>query len=278
MAIGRVEGKVAFITGAARGQGRSHAVRLASEGADIIAVDLCGPLRSSVASPATTDDLEETVKLVEKHDRRIVASKADVRNFDELSSAFQHGLDELGHVDIVCANAGSWTYGLTHELSPEEWQDTLDVNLTGAWNTARAVVPTLISQGRGGSIIFTSSAMGLKSAPHLAHYSAAKHGVVGLMRTLALELGPYGIRVNTVNPASVNTGLIHNEATYRLFAPDIENPTVEQIGERFQPLMTLGVPWVECEDVSNAVLFLASDESRYITGVPLPVDAGSLIR
>ncbi|TAK70180.1 MAG: NAD(P)-dependent oxidoreductase [Actinomycetota bacterium] len=276
--MGRVEGKVAFITGAARGQGRSHALRLADEGADIIAVDLCEGLRSNVAAAATPEDLTETTRLVEKLGGRIVAMVADVRDVEALRTVVGAGVAEFGRLDIVCANAGSWTYGPAHELTEEEWQDTLDVNLTGAWNTARAVIPILIDQGEGGSIIFTSSAMGLKSAPHVGHYAAAKHGVMGLMRTLALELAPYRIRVNSVNPGSVNTDLIHNTATYELFAPDLTNPTRDQVGERFAALSALGVPWVEAEDVSNAVLFLASDESRYVTGIPIPVDAGVLVR
>jgi (+)-trans-carveol dehydrogenase len=276
--MGRVEGKVAFITGAARGQGRAHAIRLAEEGADIIALDLCGPLDSNIAEPATPEDLAETVKQVEALDRRIVARQGDVRDLDAIKSALDDGLSEFGHLDIVCANAGSWTYGAVQSLSEKEWQDTMDVVLTGTWHTVKAVTPTLIEQGTGGSIILTSSVLGLRGQYNLAHYVAAKHGVVGLMQTTALELAQYRIRVNAVNPGIVNTKLVHNPSTYSLFAPDIDRPAAEQVAERMAGLHLLGVPWVEPEDVAHAVLFLASDESRYITGISLPIDAGSLVK
>jgi (+)-trans-carveol dehydrogenase len=276
--MGRVEGKVAFITGAARGQGRAHAIRLAQEGADIIALDLCDRLESNIAEPATPEDLAETVKQVEALDRRIVARVADVRDLAAVTSVLDDGLTEFGHLDIVCANAGSWTYGPVQDLSEKEWQDTMDVVLTGAWHTVKAVTPVLIEQNTGGSIILTSSVLGLRGQYNLAHYVAAKHGVVGLMQTAALELAPHQIRVNTVNPGIVNTKLVHNPSTYALFAPDVDRPAAEQVAERFQTLHLLATPWVEPEDVSHAVLFLASDESRFITGISLPVDAGSLVK
>jgi (+)-trans-carveol dehydrogenase len=276
--MGRVEGKVAFITGAARGQGRSHAIRLAEEGADIIAVDICGPVASTVGKPTTEADLAQTAKEVEARDRRIVWSKVDVRDLDALQAAVDSGVKELGRLDIVCANAGTWTYGMSHELSPAEWKETIDIVLTGAWNTTKATTPFLIEQAQGGSIIITSSLQGIKGSQNVSHYSAAKHGVVGLMRCLASELGPHWIRVNTVNPGVVSTDLIHNKATYQLFAPELEDPPRELIAERMKALTVMPVPWVESVDVSNAVLFLASDESRYVTGVTLSVDAGSYIK
>jgi SDR family mycofactocin-dependent oxidoreductase len=276
--MGRVEGKVAFITGAARGQGRSHAIRLAEEGADIIAVDICKEVVSNIAVPATADDLAHTVKEVESRDRRIVASQVDVRDVDALQTALDQGIDQLGRLDIVCANAGSWTFGLAHELSEAEWQETVDIVLTGAWHTAKVAVPHLIRQGQGGSIVFTSSLMGLKGGRNIAHYSAAKHGVVGLMRSMAIELGQYGIRVNTVNPGAVDTALLQNAPTYSLFAPEEPEPTREMLAERMALLHVIPVPWVEPEDVSNAVLFLASDEARYITGATLSIDAGSFVK
>jgi (+)-trans-carveol dehydrogenase len=271
---GRVEGKVAFITGAARGQGRSHAIRLAEEGADIIAVDICQQLDTVPYAMATPEDLAETVKSVEALDRRIVASQADVRDYAALKGALDAGVAELGRLDIVCANAGIFSF-TTEDLDERMWKDMIDVNLTGVWHTTKAAVPHLVEGGRGGSIVLTSSTAGLMGFPNFAHYVSAKHGVVGLMRTLALELAPHMIRVNSVHPTSVNTDMIHNKATYDLFAPDLENPTKEQVGERFQALNALPIMWVEPRDISNAVLFLASDEARYITGVTLPVDAGS---
>jgi (+)-trans-carveol dehydrogenase len=271
---GRVEGKVAFITGAARGQGRSHAIRLAEEGADIIAVDICQQLDTVPYAMATPDDLAETVKRVEALDRRIVATQADVRDYGALKGALDAGVAELGRLDIVCANAGIFSFS-TEELDEPMWKDMIDVNLTGVWHTTKAAVPHLVEGGRGGSIVLTSSTAGLMGFANFAHYVSAKHGVVGLMRTLALELAPHMIRVNSVHPTSVDTDMIQNKATYDLFAPDLENPTREQVGERFQALNALPIRWVEPRDISNAVLFLASDEARYITGVTLPVDAGS---
>jgi (+)-trans-carveol dehydrogenase len=275
---GRVEGKVAFITGAARGQGRSHAVRLAEEGADIIAVDICGQVGSVPYPMSTPEDLAETVKRVEALDRRIVATQADVRDFAALKQALDDGVAELGHLDIVSANAGIASYGPAAELDEDTWQDMIDTNLTGVWHAAKAAVPQLIEQGTGGSMILTSSTAGLKAIPNLAHYVSAKHGVVGLMRTLALELAPHSIRVNSVHPTGVNTPMVQNEPSMRLFLPDVENPTVEQYAEVMGSLNALPIPWVEPRDISNAVLFLASDEARYITGVTLPVDAGSLAK
>jgi SDR family mycofactocin-dependent oxidoreductase len=278
---GRVEGKVAFITGAARGQGRSHAVRLAEEGADIIAVDIAEDIDSvrRFYPGATEADLAETVKQVEALDRRIVATKADVRDYGALKQALDDGVAELGHVDIVSANAGIFIFGEeAHLVTEGDWQDVIDINLTGVWHTAKAAVPHLIDQGTGGSIILTSSTAGLKGFQNVAQYTAAKHGVVGLMRTLALELAPHSIRVNSVHPTSVNTTMIQNEATWKLFLPDIQHPTMEQAAEAFTAINALPVPWVEPRDISNAVLFLASDEARYVTGVTLPVDAGFTIK
>jgi SDR family mycofactocin-dependent oxidoreductase len=278
---GRVQGKVAFITGAARGQGRSHAVRLAEEGADIIAVDIAEDIDSvrRFYRGATEADLAETVKQVEALDRRIVATKADVRDFTALRRALDNGVAELGHVDIVSANAGIFVFGeLAQDVSEQDWKDVIDINLTGVWHTAKAAIPHLIEQGTGGSIVLTSSTAGLKGFPGVSQYVAAKHGVVGLMKTLALELAPHSIRVNSVHPTGVATDMILNEATYRLFLPDVQNPTREQAAEVFQATNALPVPWVEPRDISNAVLFLASDEARYVTGVQLPVDAGFTVK
>jgi SDR family mycofactocin-dependent oxidoreductase len=278
---GRVEGKVAFITGAARGQGRSHAIRLAEEGADIIAVDIAEDIDSvrRFYHGATEADLAETVKQVEALDRRIVAVTADVRDYAALKQALEAGVAELGHVDIVSANAGIFVFGeLAQDVSEQDWKDVIDINLTGVWHTAKAAIPHLIEQHAGGSIVLTSSTAGLKGFPGVSQYVASKHGVVGLMKTLALELAPHSIRVNSVHPTGVATDMILNEATYRLFLPDEQNPTREQAAEVFQSTNALPVPWVEPRDISNAVLFLASDEARYVTGVQLPVDAGFTIK
>jgi (+)-trans-carveol dehydrogenase len=274
--MGRVEGKVAFITGAARGQGRSHAVRLAEEGADIIAVDLCGQIDSVPYGMATPDDLAETAKLVEEQDRRIVAAQADVRDAGQLQAAVEEGLSQFGHIDIVSANAGIVSYAPAADMDEQTWQDMLDVNLTGVWRTCKAVIPSMIEAGRGGSIILTSSTAGLKGMANIAHYVSAKHGVVGLARTLANELAPHMIRVNTVHPTSVDTPMVGNEATFQLFRPDLDNPTLDDMKELMLQMNALPVAFVDPRDISNAVLWLASDEARYVTGVALPVDAGAL--
>jgi SDR family mycofactocin-dependent oxidoreductase len=277
-AVGRVEGKVAFITGAARGQGRAHAVRLASEGADIIAIDICDRIEHSVAEPATIEDLEETANLVEKHGRRIITKQVDVRDFDGLQAALDEGVDELGRLDIVCANAGVWTYKLSHEMPREEWQEIIDIVLTGTWHTTKVAIPKLIEQGEGGCIILTSSMGGIKGWPNLSHYVAAKHGVIGLARSLANELGQYSIRVNAICPGSVETKLVTNQATYDLFAPHIKNPTKEQAAESFATITSMPVPWVQPEDIAGMVLYLASEDGRYVTGTTMSVDAGSFAK
>ncbi len=276
---GRVAGKVAFITGAARGQGRSHAIRLAQEGADIIAVDLAGQIGSVPYPMATPGDLAETVKEVEALDRRIVATQADVRDYAAVKAALDDGVAQLGHLDIVSANAGIFSFGTLDQLSETEWRDMIDVNLTGVWHTAKAAIPHLRAAG-GGSMILTSSGLGLEGMPNVGHYVTAKHGIVGLMRTLALELAPDMIRVNSLHPTTVNTDMIQNAATYELFASDLPEAerTREVVSERFQSINALPIPWVEPVDISNAVLWLASDESRYVTGVTLPIDAGELLK
>jgi len=267
---GRVQGKVAFITGAARGQGRSHAIRLAEEGADIIAVDICDDYPTVGYPMATSADLAETVKAVEALDRRIVASQADVRDFGALKAAVDGGVAQLGRLDVVCANAGICTIQAWNEVTPAVWQDTLDTNLTGVWNTMVAAAPHLIAAG-GGSIICTSSTAGIKGLPFLAPYVAAKHGVVGIAKTMANELAQYQIRVNTVHPTGVDTPMA---AGLGGLGPLIG--TDANLGPIF--MNTLPVQSVDPRDISNAVLFLASDESRYVTGLEFTVDAGNTIR
>ena len=277
---GRVEGKVAFITGAARGQGRSHAVRLAQEGADIIAIDVCRPISSNTEIPAATpDDLAETADLVKALDRRIVTAEVDVRDHDGLKAAVDSGVEQLGRLDIIVANAGIGNGGNTLDKTSEhDWQDMIDVNLSGVWKTVKAGVPHILAGGRGGSIVLTSSVGGLKAYPHTGHYIAAKHGVVGLMRTFAVELGQHSIRVNSVHPTNVNTPMFMNEGTMKLFRPDLENPGPDDMKVVAAMMHVLPIGWVEPVDISNAVLFLASDEARYVTGLPMTVDAGSMLK
>ena len=275
---GRVQGKVAFITGAARGQGRSHAIRLAQEGADIIAVDICADVPGIPYQGATAADLAETVKQVEALDRRIIAAKADVRDYDRLKAVLDDGVAQLGKLDIVSANAGIGTSPhLSWELDEETWRTMIDINLTGVWHTAKAAIPHLIANDAG-SIILTSSAAGLQAYENIAHYVSAKHGVVGLMRTMALELAPHHIRVNSVHPTQVDTPMIQNEVTWRLFRPDLDNPTKADFAPACQTINALPIPWVDPVDISNALLFLASDEARYVTGVAFPVDAGMIVK
>jgi (+)-trans-carveol dehydrogenase len=275
---GRLEGKVAFITGAARGQGRSHAVRLAEEGADIIAVDLCAQIETVPYTMATPADLAETVAAVEALDRRVVARQADVRDGAAMRDAVAAGVAELGGIDIVLANAGIFNFSDdSGYISEEAWRDVIDTNLTGVWNTITPAVPHLRSRN-GGAVVITSSVAGNKGLGHMGHYVAAKHGVVGLMRTLAIELAPDWIRVNAIHPTNVNTQMIQNEATYHLFSPDLDSPSHDDFTEAARAITLLPVPWVEAIDISNAVLFLVSDEGRYITGVSLPVDAGQSIK
>lgn len=274
---GRVEGKVAFITGAARGQGRSHALRLAQEGADIIAVDICEAVPYEVSPPAGEDDLAETVRQVEALDRRIVAKKADVRDFDAVKAAVDEGVGQLGRLDIVSANAGVVGTPTPAESLPEdEWRTMIDINLSGVWHTVKATIPQIKAGGNGGSLVLTSSVAGVRGYANMAHYVSAKHGVVGLTRTLAMELAPASIRVNSVHPTQVNTDMIHNQPIYDLFAGKSGATRVE-FAQASSGLQLLPIPWVEPVDISNAVLFLASDEARYITGAALSVDAGSYL-
>lgn len=276
--MGNLNDKVALVTGAARGQGRSHAVRLAEEGADIVALDLCADIASSSFPLSTPEDLAQTAKAVESLDRRVVTHRVDVRDQEALDETVSTTLAEFGRLDVVVANAGVMSLGNAWELSEAEWQDMVDVNLTGVWRTTKAAIPPMIDAGRGGSIILTSSVYGLTAATTVAHYTAAKHGVVGLAKSLAMELAPHSIRVNTVNPTFVNTDMIHNDALYRQFFPDSSDPNREQFAGAAESLNLLPVPWVEPRDISHAVAWLAGDESRYVTGISLPVDAGFLLQ
>ncbi|MGH3272471.1 MAG: mycofactocin-coupled SDR family oxidoreductase [Trebonia sp.] len=275
--MGVLEGKVAFVTGAARGQGRSHARRLAEEGADIIAIDACatpGWLSYPLASEA---DLAQTVKEVEAAGRRIVARRADVRDLGAVRAALDEGVAELGgRLDIVCANAGIISQPVaTWEIDLDQWRELIDVTLTGVFVTIKAAVPPMIAAGNGGSITLISSGAALISGGGFADYKAAKSGVLSLTRTLACELAEHFIRVNAICPTAVDTPMIQNETLYRSFRPDLPNPGREDVKAGFQTMNLLPIPWVDAADVSNAIVWLASDAARYITGVTLPVDAGN---
>ena len=278
--MGLVDGKVALVTGAGRGQGRSHALRLAAEGADVIAVDVAANSVETISyALASEAELDETVKQIESMGRRAVRAVADVRSLSELQQAADAGLSELGKIDIVCANAGVGSWAVAWEMTEQQWKDMIDINLTGVFNTVRATLPSMVERGKGGSVVLTSSTAGLRAYANTAHYTAAKHGVIGLMKVLAQEAGPHRIRVNAVCPTTVRTPLVINDSTFELFAPHLENPTEDDVRGAFEGLNILpGVAWVEPSDVSDAVLFLCSDAAKFITGVALPIDAGNIIK
>lgn len=272
--MGRLEGTVAFITGAARGQGRSHALRLAEEGADIIAVDISQQVDSVPYATATAEDLAETVRQVEALDRRIVATDADVRDAATLREVVDRGVAELGRLDIVVANAGINSIGPTLELDEDVWQEMIDINLTGVWKTLKASVPHIVAGGRGGSVVITSSLAAINVNENIAHYSAAKAGLVMLAKVLAKELAPQSIRVNTLHPSTVNTPMILNDATYKLFRPDLECPTREDFEMAARTLNKMPVAALEPIDISETVLHLVAESGRYITGTQQVLDAG----
>ncbi|MFZ2178101.1 MAG: mycofactocin-coupled SDR family oxidoreductase [Rhodococcus sp. (in: high G+C Gram-positive bacteria)] len=266
----RFEGKVVFVTGAARGQGRAEAVRFAREGADIIAVDACTDFASTAYPGATQDDLAETVRLVEATGRRIIASVADVRDFDALAQALADGIAQLGRLDVVIANAGICSGALSWEITAEQWQETVDINLTGTFHTAKAAIPYLIAQGEGGAIVFISSVSGLKGTPFTGHYVATKHGVTGLAKTMANELGEHKIRVNTVHPAGVDTGMKVSDL----------HPLIARFASTLGPIYMNSLPYTiaQPEEIAAVVAWVCSDEAKYITGAQIPVDLGNLIR
>jgi SDR family mycofactocin-dependent oxidoreductase len=275
--MGSLEGRVAFITGVARGQGRAHAVRLAREGVDIIGVDICENYPHMNYPNASEADLAETVALVEKEDRRIVARKADVRNFEQLKAAFDEGYAQFGRVDIVIANAGIIRLG--DEVDPiAEWQEVIQTNLTGPFHTVRAALPALKEGGRGGSIVITSSSAGIKGSgspfASAQAYTAAKRGLVGYMQTLANDLAPEWIRVNTIHPTGVVSGMTMNEAMGAMMAQAAAG------GDNAISAMQNALPIdiLQPEDIANAVAWLVSDEAKFITGIQLPLDAGFTVR
>jgi SDR family mycofactocin-dependent oxidoreductase len=271
----RLAGKVALITGAARGIGRAQALRFAQEGADIVALDVCGPIDTVVVPHSTVADLDETASLVAKAGGRAHTETVDVRDLADIQAATDRGAQRFGGLDVVCATAGITSRGVALELDEKAWRTMLDVNLTGVWHTCRAGAPYLIARGAG-AMILTNSIAGLRGLVGVAHYTAAKHGVVGLMQSLAKELAPHNIRVNCVHPTNVDTPLIQNDAVRGAFRPDLDRPpTRAEFAEAARNMNMLRVPWIDPVDVANAALFLASDEARYITSVTLPVDAGA---
>jgi SDR family mycofactocin-dependent oxidoreductase len=276
--VGSLEGRVALITGAARGQGRAHAVRLANEGADIIAIDICAPASPSITyPPATPEDLDETVRGVEAAGRKILARKLDTRDLDGLRQVVADGVEQFGRLDVLVANAGILSWGRLWELTEEQWDAVIEVNLSGTWRTIRAAVPAMIDAGNGGSIIIVSSSAGLKATPGNGHYSASKHGLVALTNALALEVGEFGIRVNSIHPYSIDTPMIEREAMMAVFkkhpsflhsfAPMPLHPR-DHGGKRHRS------EFMTPEEVSDVVAWLAGDGSATLSGMQIAVDRG----
>ena len=277
---GTLEGRVAFITGAARGQGRAHAIRLAGEGADIIAIDICGPISQTITYPlATSAELAETVQAVEATGRKVLAREVDIRDLAALQQVVADGVEQFGRLDVVVANAGVLSWGRTFEMSEEQWDTVIDVNLNGTWRTIRAAVPAMIEAGNGGSIILVSSSAGLKATPGNGHYSASKHGVVALTNALAIEVGEFGIRVNSIHPYSIDTPMVEKKAMMDIFAkypqylpsfsPMPYHPVNQDGNKGLQEFMT-------AEEVSDVVAWLAGDGSATISGSQIAVDRGTM--
>jgi SDR family mycofactocin-dependent oxidoreductase len=274
--MARLDGKVVFISGVARGQGRSHAIRFAQEGADIIGIDALTDVGTVGYPMATQDDMDETVKLVEGLDRRILVSKVDVRDGAAVKQAVDDGVAQLGRLDAVVANAGIASFAPAEEMSQQMWDDMIDINLSGVFRSVQPCIPHLRNNEDGGAIVLISSVAGLRGVPNIVHYSAAKHGLVGMMKTLAMELAPHKIRVNTVHPTNVDTPMIQNEFTRAVFFPDRDPSTIskEEAAPAFGQTNLLPIAWVEPTEVSEAILFLISDTGRHVTGISFPIDAG----
>jgi SDR family mycofactocin-dependent oxidoreductase len=271
--VGRLSGKTALITGGARGQGRSHAITFAREGADIITCDLVSQVATVPYPMSVPDDLNETVKLVEEQDRRCVAMQADVRDTAQLQAVVERGIAEFGKIDILVANAGIVAPVPLLDITDDDWSDMIDIDLTGVFKSIRAVAPHMVER-RSGRIIATASIVGRIGASGLSHYAAAKWGVIGLVKSAALEFGPYGVTVNAVCPTNVDTPMIQNPAMYALFAPGVQNPTRDDVTPGFSSLNALPVPWVQVQDISEGMLYLAAESGRYVTGETLTIAAG----
>ncbi len=268
---GALQGRVAFVTGAARGQGRAHAVRLAAEGADVIALDICAPVSDTVTyAPATPEDLRETVRLVEAQGRKVLAREADVRDDAAVRQLVADGIEQFGRLDVVVANAGVLGWGRVWELTDEQWDTVIGVNLTGTWRTLRAAIPAMIEAGNGGSIVIVSSAAGVKATPGNGHYAASKFGLTALTNTLAIELGEYGIRVNSIHPYSVDTPMIEPEAMMEIFA---RHP---RFVHSFPPMPMQYKGFMTADEVADVVAWLAGDGSGTLSGTQINVDKGAL--
>jgi SDR family mycofactocin-dependent oxidoreductase len=271
--MGRHSGRTALVTGAARGQGRAHAVALAESGASIIAVDACADIETIPYRLSTRDDLLETERLVTEAGSRVVTAEVDVRDGDGMNRVVADALEVFGGVDICVANAGVVGFGKIWELTDTQWATMIDVNLTGVFNTLRAVAPTMMERGFG-RIVTVASMGGRSGTPNLGHYSAAKWGVIGLTKSLALEAAGTGVTVNAVCPGTVSTDMVHNQAMYSLFAPELDAPTMNQVEGRYAGLNPMHVPWSAPEEVTGAVLYLCSDSARHVTGTTLEISAG----
>ncbi len=271
--MGRFEGKVVMVTGGARGQGRSHAMAFAKEGASIVISDIARQVDTVPYAMSTDDDLRETVKMVEALDQRCLAVTADCRDTAAMNAAVEAAIAEFDRIDILSINHGLLSLSPVAEMSDEVWDDVVGSDLTGVFKASRAVVPHMVAQGWG-RIVVTASMAGRVGLPTLAHYCAAKWGAIGFVKSLAREVANNGITVNAICPTNTNTDMIHNPAFYAVFAPDIENPTRDQVVPGFESLNAIQVPWIEPIDISNAIMFLASDDARYITGEALHVSAG----
>jgi len=272
--MGVVEGRIALVTGAARGQGRAHAIALANEGADLIVTDLCADIGTVPYPLGTAAELAETVAMVEATGQRCLSMPADIRDTAGIGLVVEAGIEAFGQIDICVANAGVAGYGKFHELDDDTWNDMIDVDLTGTFKTIRAVLPHMLER-RYGRIIATSSMAGRMGNANLAHYVAAKWGVIGMVKSLAMEVANKGITVNAIAPAAVDTAMLHNEAMYKLFCPDMDAPTREDVTPRYQAMNRLGVAWMEPEEVSRAVLFVAADAASSMTGQVIEVSLGS---
>lgn len=272
--MGNLSDKVAIVPGAARGQGRAHALALARAGASVVCSDLCANVGSIPYSLGTDEDLAETLRLIESENGTAISVVADCRQRSETSEVAAQALDRLGNIDILVANAGVCSWHPFVELTEDAWSDVIDTNLTGVANTLHAVLPHMMGQGAG-RIVVTGSTLGRQGMANCSHYSAAKWGLHGLVKSIAMEVAPMGITINLVNPTIVNTPMMDNEAAYKLFCPDIEHPTREDALPRYATLNHIPMSWMEPEEIANAMLFLVSDESRYITGTAMDVAAGA---
>ncbi|ART68239.1 3-ketoacyl-ACP reductase [Mycobacterium dioxanotrophicus] len=278
--MGSFDGKVAFITGAARGQGRSHAIEFARRGTRVIAIDIDQQVPSAPYPTATAEDLAETVRLVEGLGGEILAATVDVRDLAGLSKVITNGVERFGRLDFILANAGIVSYGLLSSMDEDQFQEMIDINLTGVWKTVRAGVQHMVDAGNGGCIVLTSSTAGLRTMGNIGHYAASKHGVVALAKAFANELGPHHIRVNSVHPSNTRTVMgVDNDGVLNMFRPDLENPTLDDCVDAFASIHVMpDVPWIHPIDITNTVLFICSDEAKYMTGAQIPVDVGMLAK